>query len=120
MVMQWMLAAPLQSLMSQAATIRDERKSEFVTFSPKVFLPVTKLCRDTCGYCTFAQPPRPGQRCFMLPSEVIQTALDAQAAGCTEALITVGGFCLQQNASCMHAILTVLALQMDSKLKVCR
>lgn len=88
--MQWMLDAPVQELMRQAVAVRDEVPDDVVTFSPKVFLPVTKLCRDTCGYCTFAQPPRPGLRSFMLPDEVLQTALDGQAAGCTEALITVG------------------------------
>jgi 2-iminoacetate synthase ThiH len=85
-----MLKAPLNELMTQAAAIRDEAHDDIVSFSPKVFLPITKLCRDTCGYCTFAQPPRQGQRTFMLPHEVLQTALDGQAVGCTEALITVG------------------------------
>jgi tRNA A37 methylthiotransferase MiaB len=89
-IMQWVLNAPLHKLMEQAAAMRDQRADNVVTFSPKVFLPVTKLCRDTCGYCTFAQPPRPGQRSFMTPDEVLQTVLDGQAAGCTEALITVG------------------------------
>lgn len=37
-----------------------------VTFSPKVFIPLTRLCRDSCGYCTFAAPPRPGQRGYMV------------------------------------------------------
>lgn len=90
--MQWMLQTPLEKLMEQAAAMRDTRPiaSEVVTFSPKVFLPVTRLCRDTCGYCTFAQPPRPGQRAYMYPEEVLSTALAGQAAGCSEALITVG------------------------------
>ena len=91
--MQWMLDAPVHELMSQAAAVRDTIPGAVVTFSPKVFLPVTKLCRDTCGYCTFAQPPRPGLRSFMPPDEVLQTALDGQIAGCTEALITVGEPC---------------------------
>eukprot|EP00892_Ulva_mutabilis_P006881 jgi/Ulvmu1/4565/UM002_0293.1 len=89
---EWMVNAPLGELMEQASAIRDQRAvaSEIVTFSPKVFLPVTRLCRDTCGYCTFAQPPRPGQRAFMHPEEVLSTARAGQAAGCSEALITVG------------------------------
>jgi hypothetical protein len=41
-----------------------------VTYSPKAFLPVTQLCRDNCGYCTFAKPPRPETRAFMTPDEV--------------------------------------------------
>jgi FO synthase len=95
-----MLDAPLNELMSQAAAIRDETSDNIVTFSPKVFLPITKLCRDTCAYCTFAQPSRQGQRTFMLPHEVLQTALDGQAAGCTEALITVGKAHLRSHVTC--------------------
>jgi len=87
-----MLSAPLDQVMDRAAEIRDTRldSAEILTFSPKVFLPVTRLCRDACGYCTFAQPPRPGQSAYMQPEEVLSTALAGQAAGCSEALITLG------------------------------
>jgi len=40
-------------------------RSPYVTFSPKVFIPLTHLCRDVCHYCTFARPPRRGERCYM-------------------------------------------------------
>jgi FO synthase len=88
--LQWTLDAPLEHVMSEAAAIRDASTESHITFSPKVFLPMTRLCRNSCGYCTFAQPPREGQRIYMLPEEVLQTALAGQEAGCTEALITVG------------------------------
>lgn len=89
---QWMLDASLEALMQRASEIRDENSkfAEVVTFSPKVFLPVTRVCRDQCGYCTFAQPPRQGQQVYMSPEEVLTIALAGQEAGCTEALLTLG------------------------------
>ncbi|EFJ42944.1 hypothetical protein VOLCADRAFT_96978 [Volvox carteri f. nagariensis] len=87
----WMLDAPLEQLMSRAAALRDSsRHGGVVSFSPKVFLPLTRLCRDSCGYCTFAQPPRPGRRAYMTLEEVLQVASLGAAAGCSEALITLG------------------------------
>jgi len=56
----------------------------------QVFLPLTRLCRDSCGYCTFAQPPQPGRRCYMALQEVLQVAQLGAAQGCTEALFTLG------------------------------
>ena len=61
-----------------------------VTYSPKVFIPLTTLCRDVCGYCTFARPPRRGERAFMREDEVVAIARSGAAAGCTEALFTLG------------------------------
>jgi FO synthase len=55
-----------------------------------VFIPLTKLCRDSCGYCTFAHPPRAGERAFMTIEEVLGVARSGQAAGCREALFTLG------------------------------
>ena len=85
-----MLAHPLEDLCRQAASIRDAGHPNIVTFSPKVFLPITRLCRDACGYCTFAQPPRPGQRAYMTEAEVLDIARQGASAGCTEALLTLG------------------------------
>ena len=85
-----MLAQPLDDLCHQAAALRDEGHPTIVTFSPKVFLPITRLCRDSCGYCTFAQPPRPGQCAYMTLDEILATAAQGAAAGCTEALLTLG------------------------------
>ena len=61
-----------------------------VTFSPKVFIPLTKLCRDVCHYCTFARPPRRGERAYMSADEVLEVARAGAAAGCHEALFTLG------------------------------
>ena len=61
-----------------------------VTYSPKVFIPLTKLCRDRCGYCTFAQAPAHVASPYLSLDEVMEIAKAGQAAGCTEALFTLG------------------------------
>jgi FO synthase len=61
-----------------------------VTYSPKVFVPLTKLCRDVCHYCTFARPPRRGERAYMSGDEVLAVARAGAEAGCHEALFTLG------------------------------
>jgi FO synthase len=61
-----------------------------VTYSPKVFIPLTKLCRDVCHYCTFAQPPRKGERAYMTTDDVLAVARAGAEAGCHEALFTLG------------------------------
>jgi len=61
-----------------------------ITYSPKVFIPLTKLCRDVCHYCTFAQPPRRGERAYMSADEVLAVARAGAEAGCHEALFTLG------------------------------
>ena len=61
-----------------------------VTYSPKVFIPLTKLCRDVCHYCTFARPPRRGERAYMTGDEVLAVARAGAEAGCHEALFTLG------------------------------
>jgi FO synthase len=63
---------------------------QLVTYSPKVFIPLTKLCRDVCHYCTFAQPPRRGERAYMSGDEVLSVARAGAEAGCHEALFTLG------------------------------
>src|SRR5438034_8819866 len=82
-----LLAAPLDELLAEAQRLRPQR---LVTYSPKVFIPLTTLCRDVCGYCTFARPPRRGERAFMREDEVVAIARSGAAAGCTEALFTLG------------------------------
>src|SRR6187431_2122379 len=82
-----LVAAPLEELLAEARRLR--RKS-LVTYSPKVFIPLTTLCRDVCGYCTFARPPRRGERAFMTEDEVLEIARAGAAAGCREALFTLG------------------------------
>lgn len=85
-----MLKHPLPELMARAKELRDARADGIITFSPKVFLPVTKLCRNACGYCTFAQEPQPGRRAYMTIDEILHIAREASEAGCSEALITLG------------------------------
>ena len=76
--------------MEQAAELRDQGHGRVVLYSPKVFIPLTKLCRDVCHYCTFAQPPRPGQRAYLSIEEVLDIARAGADAGCHEALFTLG------------------------------
>jgi FO synthase len=85
-----LLRAPLDDLCSEARRLRARGHGTLVTYSPKVFIPLTKLCRDVCGYCTFARPPRRGERAFMTPEEVLAVARSGAAAGCHEALFTLG------------------------------
>src|SRR3954449_11816530 len=85
-----LLAAPLPELMAEARRIRDDARGRLVTYSPKVFIPLTKLCRDVCHYCTFARPPRRGERAYMSIDEVVAVARAGAAAGCHEALSTLG------------------------------
>jgi FO synthase len=72
------------------AEARALRRGSVVTFSPKVFIPLTKLCRDVCHYCTFARPPRRGERAYMSEEEVLEVARAGVRAGCREALFTLG------------------------------
>ena len=80
----------LDDLTAEARAIRETRSGRIVTFSPKVFIPLTKLCRDVCHYCTFARPPRRGERAYMTVDEVLEVARTGERAGCREALFTLG------------------------------
>src|SRR5262249_19544389 len=77
-------------LMRRAARVRDEGHGTTITYSRKVFIPLTHLCRDVCHYCTFARPPRQGEPPFMSPEEVLALVRKGEAAGCVEALFTLG------------------------------
>jgi len=81
---------PLQSLTEQACALRREGHGEVISYSPKVFIPVTRLCRDACGYCTFAKSPRAVNSAFLSPQEILSIAREGGEAGCTEALFTLG------------------------------
>jgi FO synthase len=78
------------SVIEAARSLRDDSTGPRVTYSKKVFIPLTKLCRDACGYCTFAHPPRPGERAFLTLDEVLEIARAGADAGCKEALFTLG------------------------------
>src|ERR671926_1733319 len=85
-----LLEAPLADLCSEARRLRERGHGTTITYSPKVFLPLTKLCRDVCHYCTFARPPRRGERAYMTIDEVLAVARAGAEAGCHEALFTLG------------------------------
>ena len=80
----------LDTMMSAAAEIRDRQFGTRITYSPKVFIPLTMLCRDRCGYCTFAQPPARLENPYLTPEEVLSIARQGARAGCHEALFTLG------------------------------
>jgi FO synthase len=91
--------ADLDRLTAAAARVRDAGllaagRPGVVTFSPKVFIPVTKLCRDRCHYCTFVESPgelrRAGQDMFLTPDEILDVARQGAELGCLEALFTLG------------------------------
>ena len=84
-----LISAPFVTLLARACAARDEAFGLVQTCSPKVFLPLTQLCRDLCHYCTFSRP-QPGKRAYMTPDEVLAVARAGAAAGCTEALFTLG------------------------------
>jgi FO synthase len=88
----WMLGPdrPLEQLLAAARAVCREGHGDRITYSPKAFLPLTQLCRDNCGYCTFAKPPRPGARAYMTADEILGLARVAAQAGCREALFTLG------------------------------
>ena len=77
-------------LLRAARARRDLMRGDIVTYSPKVFIPLTRLCRDTCRYCTFVQTPRAGASAYLSPDEVVAIARAGAAAGCHEALFTLG------------------------------
>jgi len=83
-------AAPLARLLEEAERLTLEGHGRVVSYSRKVFIPLTKLCRDVCHYCTFAELPRRGRRAYLSPDEVLAIARAGAAAGCHEALFTLG------------------------------
>ncbi len=83
-------AARPGALQEAAAAIRDRRFGRRVTFSPKVFLPLTNLCRDRCDYCSFRRSPGDEGEWTMAPSEVADCLARGREAGCIEALFCLG------------------------------
>jgi 7,8-didemethyl-8-hydroxy-5-deazariboflavin synthase CofG subunit len=80
----------LESLLAEASSLRDRVKGRRITYSKKVFIPLTNLCRDYCGYCTFRKDPgQPGAR-TMMPDEVMRVAEAGARLGCKEALFSLG------------------------------
>src|SRR5579862_9342359 len=85
-----LLDASLDELTASARAVRESARGRLVTYSPKVFIPLTKLCRDVCHYCTFARPPRRGERAYLTVEDVLEIARAGERAGCREALFTLG------------------------------
>jgi FO synthase len=80
----------LDRLLSLASRLRDLGHGDVVTYSRKVFVPLTMLCRDHCHYCTFAKPPARLESPFLTPEQVVAIAGAGRALGCKEALFTLG------------------------------
>ena len=78
------------ALMAIARGLRDRRSGDVVTYSPKIFIPLTELCRDVCRYCTFAKTPGNVRAPYLSVDEAIDVARRGAEAGCTEALFTLG------------------------------
>ncbi len=85
-----MQEAPLPAILETAAAVRDRFKGRSVSYSRKVFIPLTHLCRDYCGYCTFRADPQAGVQPYMMPEDVLAVAEAGRQAGCKEALFSLG------------------------------
>ncbi|MGH2480822.1 MAG: 7,8-didemethyl-8-hydroxy-5-deazariboflavin synthase, partial [Ktedonobacteraceae bacterium] len=80
----------LPPLLALASQLRDDAHQNRISYSRKVFIPLSQLCRDVCHYCTFAHPPVRGQRAYLSRDEVLAIARAGAEAGCKEALFTLG------------------------------
>ena len=85
-----LIETPIDTLLARASRLRDAGYGPLVTYSRKVFLPLTQLCRDICHYCTFAKTPRHVGQPFMSVEDVLATATQGARLGCKEALFTLG------------------------------
>ncbi|MBV8751330.1 MAG: 5-amino-6-(D-ribitylamino)uracil--L-tyrosine 4-hydroxyphenyl transferase CofH [Hyphomicrobiales bacterium] len=96
--------APLPELLASAQALGREGHGNVVSYSRKVFIPLTRLCRDVCGYCTFATTPRQAGSAYLTPDEVLAIARAGRAAGCHEALFTLGDKPEQRYAAARSAL----------------
>src|SRR5436190_20822944 len=83
-------AESLEELLAMASRLRELGHGRTVTYSRKVFVPLTMLCRDHCHYCTFAKPPAKLDAPFLTPEQVVAIAEGGRKLGCKEALFTLG------------------------------
>ncbi|MGE6742971.1 5-amino-6-(D-ribitylamino)uracil--L-tyrosine 4-hydroxyphenyl transferase CofH [Allorhizobium pseudoryzae] len=83
-------ALEFADLRNVAAALRDRGHGDLISYSRKVFIPLTQLCRDSCHYCTFAHPPKKGERAYLTPDQVVAIAAEGRKFGCKEALFTLG------------------------------
>ncbi|MEE2655448.1 MAG: 5-amino-6-(D-ribitylamino)uracil--L-tyrosine 4-hydroxyphenyl transferase CofH [Pseudomonadota bacterium] len=86
----YLLNASLSELLERAAVLRNSGHADRLSYSRKVFIPLTRLCRDSCSYCTFATTPSNLPNPYLLPDEVLKIAHDGKTTGCKEALFTLG------------------------------
>ena len=84
------LASSTEELNRAASWLRDQHKGSTVSYSPKVFIPLTRLCRDHCGYCVYRQTPQNATSPYLTPAQVLTIAKSGEAAGCAEALFVLG------------------------------
>src|SRR6185437_8479817 len=89
---QWIRSSDteLPDLLARARALRDHFKPGVITYSRKVFIPLTNLCRDYCGYCAFRRDPGENGAHTMTPEEVLEVARAGEKLGCTEALFSLG------------------------------
>ena len=80
----------LDRLLPIATKVRDIAHPTAISYSRKVFVPLTHLCRDVCHYCTFAQVPRKLEAAYLTPEQVLDIAREGAKAGCKEILFTLG------------------------------
>ena len=85
-----MYESDTKALMDIAARLRDDGHRNLQTYSRKVFIPLTQLCRDVCHYCTFAQVPKHLEAAYLSLDQVLDIARRGAALGCKEALFTLG------------------------------
>ena len=85
-----LVSEELADLMNRASEKRDARWGSIVTYSRKVFVPLTNMCRDTCGYCTFVKHPDSPEANIMTPDEVLRVAKKGEVNGCKELLFSLG------------------------------
>lgn len=87
---EWLLHGPLEDIRALARMRRDQRGPRRMTYSRKVFIPLTRLCADVCHYCTFAKAPSQLPAAYLTPDDVLEIARAGRSAGCKETLITLG------------------------------
>jgi len=87
---QTLLGTPVEQLIALAGQCRDAGHANVLSYSRKVFIPLTQLCRDVCHYCTFAKVPRQSRPAYLSIDQVLDIARAGERAGCTEALFTLG------------------------------
>ncbi|MFQ5940771.1 MAG: 7,8-didemethyl-8-hydroxy-5-deazariboflavin synthase CofG [Nitrososphaerales archaeon] len=80
----------IEPLLELADSIREIKKGRIITYSKKVFIPLTNLCRDTCSYCTYKNEPNHPGATMMMPDQVLAIAEKGKKAKCTEALFVTG------------------------------